>query len=680
MRYCLLFVLLLLFEGAEAEAKPAHWAFEPLKEIRVPASSSSWVKNDIDRFVLKKLIDKKLLPNAVASKEVLIRRVTYDLIGLPPHIKDVEDFLKDESDTAFAKVVDRLLASRHYGERWGRHWLDLARYADTSGDAADYPIPQLHKYRNYVFDSFNKDKPYDVFVQEQIAGDLMVTDPKSPDYADKIIATGYVALSQHFGVTDNKHTHLVIADTLDTIGKSVLGLSIGCARCHDHKRDPISTEDYYALYGFFNSTQYAYAGCENIRFQREFVPHVAGDRSEAKKLEDEVKEIWTSDPSVIRFGAGITKQFKELHKKRKIKADPKKKAAKTKRIKEIFSELSKIYRSDYAYGVKDAKKIADSKVQIKGNPNKQGKLVKRGFLTVLDFPHEDLKIDNKSSGRLQLAKWLTHKNNPLTARVMVNRIWQHHFGVGLVTTHSDFGLISSPPSHPELLDYLAQSFMKNGWSFKKMHRLMLLSNTYQLSSADNKHNTKTDEANTFLWRANPRRLDAEALRDTILLAGDALNLSVAKEHPFPAMYNWMKYSQHVPFQEVYKSKHRSVYLMTQRFKRHPYLALFDGPDTNKTTATRMSADSPLQSLFFLNSEMVKKSSSSLAKKILKKSEGHEGVKFLYQTLFARKATKSEILLAINYLKNYLKHNNNKQEALASYIRALMGSNEFIYLD
>ncbi|MDA0284542.1 MAG: PSD1 and planctomycete cytochrome C domain-containing protein [Planctomycetota bacterium] len=486
------------------------WSFRPVTNPTPPTvRDSDWPLSDIDRFILAELERRNLQPVGVADKRTLIRRATYDLTGLPSSPQDIDAFLADESSEAFSRVVDRLLDSPQYGERWGRHWMDLVRYADTAGENSDYPIPQAYLYRNYIINSFNADKPYDEFIREQIAGDLLPA-ANDEERNEQIIATGYIAISRRFGsVIKDYPQHLTIEDTIDNIGRVFQGLTLSCSRCHDHKFDPILQADYYALYGIFDSTLYPFPGIELDKKPRDFA---------------------------ALFENG--KPGKSL-----------------------------------AYAVSESR-AADAALQVRGEPTKPGEVVPRGFLEVLGGQSLNGE-ESKQSGRRQLADWLADRNNPLTARVMANRIWQYHFGAGLVTTPSDFGHRGLPPTHPELLDWLATRFMADGWSLKSMHRLMMNSRVYQLDSkvagtlrraaaqpkvagtlrraaassgssvSDNSVSyaepaeaatadgtrsvpaTLTIDPNNHLhWRFNRRRLDAESLRDTLLLLSGELDPSM----------------------------------------------------------------------------------------------------------------------------------------------------------
>ena len=598
------------------------WSFQPVGNPAIPkVLTPRWVHTPLDAFILARLEEANITPARPADRRTLLRRVTFDLTGLPPTAEEIQSFLTDTSPDAFAHVVDRLLASRAYGERWGRHWLDVVRYADTAGETADYPIREAYLYRNYVIDSFNQDKPYDQFVREQIAGDILAKTAPRKQYAEMVTATGFIALSRRFGFDPENYHHLTIQDTIDTLGQSVLGLSIGCARCHNHKFDPITTADYYALYGIFDSTRYAFPGSEEKHRPREFEPLVPAA---------EIK-----DPKTVPM----------------------------------------------AYAVAEGKPH-HAKIQKRGEPAQLGDEVPRRNLTILNG--EQIPA-NAGSGRLQLARFLTDPHNPLTARVMVNRIWQHHFGIGLVATENDFGNRGQRPTHPELLDYLAQRFVASGWSIKAMHRLIVLSKTYQLSG---EATSTKDPENRLLGRRTPLRLEAEAIRDSLLFVSGNLDPSMGGAHPFPPVDSW-GFTQHAPFVAVYDTNRRSVYLMTQRLRRHPFLLLFDGPDTNASTARRLPTIVPTQALFFLNDPFVHNQSTTLAHKLISSQPQDKArLQRAYVAVLSRDPQDEEQQHDLAFLRNYRQKleqsgvptEQREEKAWAALVRTLFARNEFLFID
>ena len=657
------------------------WSFRPLVAPPVPTvKEKRWPRNDVDRFILARLEKENLKPAADAEKRVLIRRATFDLTGLPPTPNEIEMFLKDKSSYAFAKVVDRLLASPSYGERWGRHWLDVVRYADTAGDNSDFPIPQMHRYRDWVISAFNRDLPYDQFVREQLAGDLLPGKTTAETH-ERLIATGYIANARRFGSrVDDYPQHLTIEDTLDNLGKAFLGLTINCARCHDHKFDPITAADYYALYGIFHSTRYPWPGIELEQKQRDLVPLV-----EPGKLAEAEAARKSYDGEKSRLEKAVQKLKDQL---KEIPADGKKEhEAKIKEAEQAAkAHVKKGLPYELAYAVAEGKKAENVAIQIKGDPAKPGDVVPRRFLTVLGA--QSFPPNESSSGRRQLAEWIVDDNNPLAARVMANRIWQHHFGKGLVPTPNDFGKQGKPPTHPELLDWLASQFMDRSWSVKSMHRLIMLSRTYQLASARDDDAAARDANNELLSSFPRQRLDAESIRDTLLVLGGNLDTSPPAPHPFPPQTEW-KFTQHNPFKAVYESKRRSVYLMTQRIQRHPYLAIFDGADPSTSTAARTTSTTPLQALFLLNDKFVHEQSQAFAARIIKSAKDDPArIQFAYQSALGRSAEKEEVAQCRKFLADVRQRLTDtgtppadlETESWRAMVRALLRLNEFVYLD
>lgn len=1137
-------------KSAKFEAKQ-HWSFEPVRNVAIPVvTDKSWVKTSVDAFIRAKQESAKVRSAPAADKLTLIRRATFDLTGLPPTPEELEAYLQDTTPGAFEKVVDRLLKSPAYGERWGRHWLDVVRYADTAGETADFPVPVAWRYRNYVIDAFNADKPYDEFLREQIAGDVLAGQGPREKYAERVVATGYLALSRRFGFDSENYHHLTIQDTIDTLGQTVLGLSLGCARCHDHKFDALSMRDYYALYGIFASSRYPFPGSEQKQKVRSMAPLAPLAESQQKWREFEMRAAalasklaqlkqpvpaavlrslsdndgdfelqapaaggsngvlvppWLYEGSIAvttsaqspftnlhppgRVGASVpagTGKYriaqaihprrsrdtcdvlyanldfraaapdasaKGLHrfslgasgakptvemvissealfaqvgdklenlgplkpnqwhnlqlsldlKERKISGqfglpgatiefsgkpfasdssgvidslvldslndsgakypaiefdnvgvqdsplapvstEPPTVAASAKgediasltaqlrsltgrdgdlelqtlerppadpwnpgpnsvvkvtansqspfrnlfpagelgvhmpnrgeydgfgwtlaSVKpnqegrlfvsfdfrcaskdaggdgswryylghgpgnsaavELFFNGSEFFRRsenaresvgplaigewyqvqlaldlkaktysgslasrtgkteftgnlatgwdgavDYSFidsyghkgGVRPALdadnfviddkplaafdappvkavegataarrtqvaelrgKIAASqtsveqekqelnallaegplalaygmaegtpynvRMQMRGEPDQPGVEVPRGYIKALGG--DELPIAATSSGRLELANRLTRPNNPLTARVMVNRIWQYHFGRGLVKTPNDFGVRGLPPTHPELLDHLATEFMRRGWSMKAMHRLIMLSSTYQQSSiADSaspaQASAETPNTTDLYVGFQRRRLSAEEIRDSVLAVSGELDPTPGKEHPFPSPISW-GYTQHGPFSAVYDHNKRSVYLMTQRLKRHPFLALFDGADPNATTAERLGTTVPTQALFFLNDPFIHAKAERWGAR-LQAAGGDEKqhVEAAWHRAVGRGPSNDDAAEAASFLASYraelaaAKAPSIEARSLAAYLRTILGSNEFLYVD
>jgi len=658
-----------------------RWPFMPVKEPALPAADNTdWAHNPIDRFLLARLKEKGLKPAPDADKRTLIRRVTFYLTGLPPAPEEIDAFLADKSEAALARVVDRLLASPAYGERWGRHWLDLVRYADTAGDNSDFPIPQLYRYRNYVIDSFNQDKPYDQFIREQLAGDLL-PHRSEEERRTNLIATGYLANAKRFGSrVDDYPWHLTIEDTIDNLGRTYLGLTVNCSRCHDHKFDPITNEDYYALYGIFESTRYPWPGIELKQYQENFVPlappeiveKVAAERAakkaeleaKAKELEAEKKQYEHAFECAVD---GEADRIKELINDYTRRIDTARKGGST---------LKEALPYDNAYAVLDLPQGVNAKVQIKGDPAHLGREVPRRFIEVLGG--QSLASESKGSGRYALAEWIADQDNPLTARVMANRIWQNHFGKGIVQTPSDFGRQGKAPTHPELLDWLAKRFIESGWSVKSMHRLILGSHAYRMSCEENEAAALIDPNDDLLWRFRRQRLDAESIRDALLAVAGTLDRKMGGPHPFPASTTW-DYTQHKPFIAVYDNLQRSVYLMSQRIRRHPFFGTFDGAETNMSTPFRITSTTPLQALFMLNDPLVHDAAKAFAARLQRERKGDaDRVDRGFVLALGRGATKDETTAALDYLTR-TRTGLGDTEAWESFARILFRLNEFVYV-
>ncbi len=640
----------------------AFWSLQKVVKPEIPANkNTAWAHNDIDRFVLAKLEDKKLVPAKDADKRILARRVTLDLTGLPPTPDEIQKFLADKSPQAYEHLIDRLLASKAYGERWGRMWLDVVRFADTAGDGADYPVPDSYKYRDWVIQSYIEDKPYDQFVREQIAGDLLPS-TSEPDHWNKIIATGYLANARRSGRKVD-----TVSDAVDNLGYSFLGLSVACARCHDHKFDPIPTRDYYAMFGILNSTKFAAPGSEPIRYQRDMVyrdPN-ATKSQEYLDFQAQLKPIADSIAAINRLP-----YFDDI-------------------LPMLDARRMDLYKRaphfETAYAVAEDKP-ANAHVLPYGDPSNPAEEVDRGFLQILGG--QKLPPGATGSGRLDLANWIASADNPLTARVMVNRIWQGHFGRGIVPTPNDFGSRGTAPTHPELLDYLAARFVENGWSVKAMHKEILLSHTYQVSSERVEADAAIDADNIYMWRQARRRMDAEQVRDAMLAVSGTLDTTPAGPQPFPAEWEW-NYSAHVPFSAVYDTNKRSVYLMVQRIRQHPYLGLFDAPDANASTGVRSSNITSLQALFFMNGELPRKCAENLAT-ALEKDYPSMTAKLdrVFWSVYNRAPsprdkdraqtflTKAEAV----YKAKGASDSEGQQKAMAAFIEALFSTNEFLFVE
>jgi cytochrome c553 len=595
-----------------------HWAWKPVKKPAVPeVKDSSWPKSPVDNFILAKLEEKELKPNLPADKRTLIRRATFDLTGLPPTADEVTDFLKDDSSDAFAKVVDRLLASPHYGERWGRHWLDVARYSDTKGmvkrQREDANNPFAWSYRDYVIRSFNEDKPFNVFAIEQIAADKLPITAKQPQ---NLAALGFLTLGERFMGMQND----IINDRIDVVTKGFLALTVTCARCHDHKFDPIPTKDYYSLHGIF-------ASCAEPEVEPVISKILPGS---------DYSDYYKKRMALEQEKAGLEARQKELRKSRDRQALQKLQREFRRNQADVAKlELTHPGAPERAVVLQDIAKPHDSPVFIRGDAGNKGMIVPRRFPEVLSGSNRTPFTNG--SGRLQLAYAVAGKDNPVTARVLVNRVWLHHFGEGFVPTPDDFGTMSESPSHPELLDYLASRFMEQGWSMKKLHREIMLSSVYQESSANNPRFAMIDPNNRLLWRANVHRLEFEALRDSLLAIGGSLD---------PTMYGRPVELNKEPY-----STRRTIYGRVDRSEVADVLVNFDFANPDLPSGRRHETTVPQQALFLMNSPLVvEQAKNVVALPAFSKCEtDDEKINFLYERMYQRPARPEEISLGIEFI-------------------------------
>jgi mono/diheme cytochrome c family protein len=573
------------------------WAFQPIRRPATPlVNRKSQIANPIDAFVAAELEAKRLKANPPATRRELIRRAYFDLIGLPPSPEEVAAFEKDSSSDAWPRLIDHLLSRPQYGERWGRHWLDVARYAQSNGYERDGEKPEAWRYRDYVVKAFNEDKPYDQFIKEQIAGDELerVT-------FDSVIATGF----QRLGVWDDEPDDKRMAefdeldDMLSTTGSAFLGLTIGCARCHDHKFDPIPQADYYRLLSFFR----------NVRLN-ENVKHTL----------DAANYVPLAEPArVTEWRNAHEAKLKPLQERLAAARDDAEKKKLSKQIEDARAEPAPF---EFALAVRErGPKPPPTQVLVRGNAGSPGAEVSPAFLTVLGAGQPSLPEPPPgatSAGRRRaLAAWIASPENPLTARVMVNRIWQHHFGRGLVKTSSDFGHAGTPPTHPKLLDWLAAGFIENGWSVKKLHKTILLSQTYQRSSrADNATGNRVDPGNELFWRQNLRRLEAEALRDTMLAISGRLNPRMGGRGFFPRLSGEVLAGQSRPGLDWEISgpeelSRRSLYAYVRRTMSVPMLDAFDYSNTTSPLSERPTTTVAPQALLMLNDQFMQEQAAAL---------------------------------------------------------------------
>ncbi len=841
--------------GMSFEQAQSWWAFKPLPRV-VPGE----MPQSIDGMVNKQLARHGLQPNGSTDKRTLIRRATYDLTGLPPRPSEVEAFLSDDSPEAFDRVVTRLLDSSQYGVHWGRHWLDVVRYADTAGENTDRPLPHAWRYRNWVLEAFNRDMPFDSFARQQLAGDILGAGGTVQQRQEGIVATGYLAIARRFGHDIDKDIHLMHEDVIDNLGKNFLGLTLGCARCHDHKYDPVTSDDYYALYGIFSSTRFAFPGCEPKGQPRDLVPLLSQPEVDARKaayakrlreyeqgspadqegtqrlkqaaakasrllaqslvgegktvslhddrqggldriamrkgeviqlvvlpnashgadttrvewlierhegdraqwsVADLIDQLTRGGPSIMQADAtwcflDVTDGPTFLREKKLNVAGQKSLSAWASgdtpsvtvnasadpvsvwttlpgktffmhpgpkrdvavawvcpqdgvyRIRGLVADghpaggdgvtfrLEHVASASYGQGLIALGKRAirpvqprpempglpvayavaegeskDARLHERGDPEQLADAIPRRWLTVFGGERVD---PDQGSGRRSLADWVV--SQPIFARVMVNRLWQWHFGEGLVGTPNDFGFRGEAPVNRELLDWLAAQFRLNGYRLKPMHRLIMRSAAYQRSSRATAIQRERDPQNSWLGRFSRRRLSAEELRDSLLVASGKIDLSFGEAHPFPPTAGW-KFSQHAPFNAVYDTARRSAFLMVQRQRRHPYLALFDGADPNSSTPARQVTTVPTQALYFLNDPFFHEQASLAAARIRKQDPVPQRIDQMFRQLFQREPLAGEREIGSRFLGSYP---GSEDEKWAAYARVLMASNEFIYLD
>jgi mono/diheme cytochrome c family protein len=565
-----------------ADLAKKHWAFQPIKKPAPPAVKA---KNPIDAFVLARLEAKKLQPAKVADRRTLIRRVTFDLTGLPPTPKEITDFVTDNSPNAWEKVVDRLLASPHYGERWGRMWLDVARYSDTLGylvQPAERRFPYAYTYRDYVIRAFNNDKPYDQFVKEQLAADQL-------DLKDRrdLAALGFITVGSHFLNSRPE----IIDDRIDVVTRGLQAMTVQCARCHDHKYDPIPTADYYSLYAVFNASN---------------------EPSELPQIGE------PEDPSAA---AAFQREYAALQKKIAEMRAAKKDAGALER-EALALLITHPGSPPRAMVLADSPNPGKQRIFLRGNPATPGAEVPRQYLAAVEGPNR--KPFQKGSG--------------LTSRVLVNRIWLGHFGRGLVATPSDFGIRGEAPTHPELLDWLSTWFMENGWSIKKLHRLILLSNTYQQSTEGSPATVKADPDNRLIGRFNRRRMDFEELRDAMLAITGELD---------PRLFG-----RSVNLVEDLRITRRTIYAFIDRQDLPTLLRTFDYPDANAHAGQRYATIVPQQSLFLMNNAFVQDRARKLLERpgIQAQETTEEKIRQLYRVVFGRSPVAEEVALGQAFLK------------------------------
>jgi hypothetical protein len=663
-----------------------HWAFRaPVDPPIPPVKNRAWPRSSLDHFVLAQLEAKGLQAAPAADRRTLIRRATFDLIGLPPTPEEVDAFLADRSPRAFAKVVDRLLASPHYGERWGRHWLDVARYADSNGLDENVAYGNAWRYRDYVVAALNRDKPFDQFLREQISGDLL---PAANDAQrrEQLIATGFLALGPKvLAEVDEKKMEMDILDEqVDTLGRAVLGLTIGCARCHHHKFDPITIEDYYGLLGIFQSTQ----SMENFKkIARWHENPIASPEDLARKAAHD-QAVGKTKETIQRLIAKGNEQVKTAKPVEPLPRNaealfPEDTRAELKRLRDGMKELDRSAPVvATAMGVREGA-VIDAPLLPRGNHLTPGKFVPRRFPTVL-APNQPA-LSPKQSGRLELAHWLTRPDHPLTSRVMVNRVWRWHFGHGLVRSTDNFGLLGDRPTHPELLDWLAHRFVESGWSLKDLHRLIMLSSTYQMGAGHDAKAAEIDPENRLLWRMNVRRLEAEAIRDAILAASGLLDRTPGGSMLHVANREFL-FDHTSKDKTKYDSRRRSLYLPVIRNNLYDVFQLFDATDATVASGDRATTTVATQALFWLNSDLLSKASENLARELLaeKTLDDAGRIELLHRRAYGRPALPAEVARgaeAVADLQSSLAGSGTSEKqrlrAWSLYCHVILAANEFV---
>ena len=687
------------------------WSLQPVTKPAVPAvTGKAWVKTEIDAFILSKMEEKKIAPNPAAGKVTLLRRVTLDLTGLPPTTADVQAFLADNSANAFEKVVDRLLASPQYGERYGRHWLDLARYADSEGFKADETRPNIWRYRDYVIKSFNEDKPYDRFVKEQIAGDEMF-----PGDKDALLATGF---NRNFPDESNaaniaQRRQELLNDITDVVGYTFIGMTVACARCHDHKFDPILHKDYYRLQAFFANTRIqddaqlisrqqraAYdekyakwdAETKDLRNRMQAILKPARDAFHEERMQrfpEEIQDALKMAPEKrnpfqwhMALKAQTQVTFRDDEIEARLKGDKK---AQYQAMERELAHFKRIKPADIPLGqvMTDHGAHSPSVHVLQGGAyDAPLEEVQPGFLTILDPSDAKVTPVNGSTGRRSvLANWLTDAKNPLSARVIVNRVWHWHFGKGLAGTPSDFGMMGERPTHPQLLDYLTSKFVEEGWSIKKLHKRILLSAVYQQSSDSSEASAKLDPSNKLLWHFNRRRLEGEAIRDSMLATAGVLNLKMSGPGVFPPLPAGMTsrggWNKH---EDAADAARRSVYIFVRRNTRYPMLEAFDMPDTHESCARRNNTITPLQALELMNNHLVSDWAQAFARRV-RNDQGltpEAQVDRAWRLAYARPAADDEQKLALDFMKKQA--SLGSASPLTDLCHMLLNSNEFLYIN
>ena len=656
------------------EQQRSFWAFQRPTRSAVPdVRDRDWVRSPIDAFILAQLEDKQLSPAPPADHRTLIRRATFDLTGLPPTPDEIAAFLTDKFPDAFVKVVDRLLQSPRYGERWGRHWLDVARYADSNGLDENLAYANAFRYRDYVVEAWNCDKPFDQFVREQIAGDLLPGSSRPTVTIQRRTATGFLSLGAKMLAEDDpvKMQMDIIDEQVDLIGRAFMGMTLGCARCHDHKFDPIPTADYYALAGIFKSSR----TMENFNVVARWQELPLASR----------EAIQQRDAHQSRIDAKQT-EIKQLKQTAETKPTHK---TQLKKLEQELSDLEKNLPSiAEAMSVTDEESPGDISIHIRGNHLTLGRIAPRGFLQIVPGDARP-KMGTEQSGRLQLAHWLTDSENPLTARVIANRVWLWHFGDGLVRSPDNFGRLGRRPTHPKLLDWLAIQLIQSGWSLKQLHRTIMLSSTYQMSTAWDQNAADQDPENELWWRMNRRRLEAEAIRDALLAASGQIDLQIGGSLLPTANRAYVTSTSNID-PVVYVTNRRSIYLPVVRSALFDVFQAFDFADPSTLRGQRQSTTVAPQALFMMNSAFVAEQSTALTDRLLSDAQRTAAarIRLAYDLAYGRYPSAGEIERMRQFIDGYMQASaryetdisTRRRKAWRSMCRALLSASEFVYLE
>ena len=689
------------------------WPFYIPKGVQPPEVQSDWVRNDVDRFVLQKLTDHDLKPAEVATKRTLIRRLYFDLIGLPPTPEQINEFLNDDSEDAYPKLVDRLLDDSRYGERWARYWLDLARYADTAGYEGDPDLPHAWRYRDYVIDAFNSDKPYDRFIKEQIAGDefsdVMGAGHLPATTAENTVAMTFLRLAPFTEPRGDETRHEMLSEITSTVGSVFLGLTVGCAKCHDHKHDDIPTEDFYRMKAFFATVQipppeagdiYQIGGSLDAKFYREGEEDWAKKKREQleKHLQDSKDELATLKEEVLKRKKTKDKDFEDRKVNDLFRDGSSDSTAQERERFAYLSTRDRFVKQDmkrllpvamslrHSYGPPYEPGVPTSRVMIRGEYDNPGDIVEPGFLSVISGNQDpaSIRLDPfkrwpTRSRRMALAKWIASEDNPMTARVIVNRLWHWHFGQGIVQTPSDFGQLSGGPSHKELLDWLAEKLVTDKWSLKAIHRVILNSATYRQSSAHTDEVAeRTDPENRLLWRFNRRRLDAAAVRDSVLAVSGRLNTEQFGLPIFPPLpgdiSELVKYdSSKWDTQSGTEGRKRSIYIYQQRTLTMPLMQTFDALVCEESRPRRRTSVTPLQALAMYNGDFVNEEAKHFA---VRARDFENSISDAFEAALGRRPTESEV----TKLRKLVDAAEEPGEGLERVCRVLFNTNEFLYID